>query len=61
MKDIKKGDLLMYQRCSCGEVNLTIGKIYEVLGVHNNLIMFLDDNGDRRVKSLLTKCFKKIN
>ena len=61
MKNIKKGDLVIYQKCSCGETDLTIGKIYEILEVRDNLIMFLDDNNNKRVKSLLTKCFKKID
>ena len=49
-QDIKKGDFVIYQKCVCGEVNLTIGKTYEVLGVKGHLIMFYDDKGDKRVK-----------
>lgn len=58
--NIKKGDFVIYQNCSCGEVNLTVGKKYEVLGTKNHLILFYDDNGDKRVKSLNTNCFKKL-
>lgn len=59
-QDIKKGDYVVYQKCVCGEVNLTIGKTYEVLGVKGHLIMFYDDKGDKRVKSINTRCFKKV-
>ena len=59
-QDIKKGDFVVYQKCVCGEVNLTIGKTYEVLGVKGHLIMFYDDKGDKRVKSINTMCFKKV-
>ena len=29
--DIKVGDFVIYQKCTCGEVNLTVGNKYEVL------------------------------
>ena len=56
---IRAGDYVIYQKCSCGDVNLTIGKKYEVLAIKNNLIMFYDDLGEKRVKSLNTRCFRK--
>ena len=59
--NIKRGDFVVYQKCSCGEVNLTEGKVYEVLGVKGDLIMFYDDNGEKRVKTLKSRCFKKVN
>ena len=57
--EIKTGDIVIYQICSCGDVNLTVGKEYKVLTVKNGLIMFIDDNGEKRVKSINTLCFKK--
>ena len=57
--DIKVGDFVVYQKCTCGEVNLTVGNKYEVLGIKGNLIMFYDDLGEKRVKSLGSRCFKK--
>lgn len=57
--DIKVGDYVIYQKCTCGETNLTVGKKYKVLAIKNNLIMFYDDNGEKRVKSLGSRCFKK--
>ena len=57
---VKVGDFVIYQKCSCGEVNLTEGKTYEVLATKGDLIMFYDDNWDKRVKTLKSGCFRKI-
>jgi hypothetical protein len=58
--NIKVGDFVIYQKCTCGEVNLTIGNKYEVLAIKGDLIMFYDDKGDKRVKTLNSRCFKKL-
>jgi hypothetical protein len=58
--NIKVGDFVIYQKCTCGEVNLTIGNKYEVLAIRGDLIMFYDDKGDKRVKTLNSRCFKKL-
>lgn len=58
--NIKVGDFVIYQKCTCGEVNLTIGNKYKVLAIRGDLIMFYDDKGDKRVKTLNSRCFKKL-
>lgn len=58
--NIKVGDFVIYQKCTCGEINLTIGNKYEVLAIKGDLIMFYDDKGDKRVKTLNSRCFKKL-
>ena len=58
--NIKVGYFVIYQKCTCGEVNLTIGNKYEVLAIRGDLIMFYDDKGDKRVKTLNSRCFKKL-
>ena len=58
--NIKVGDFVIYQKCTCGEVNLTIGNKYEVLAIKGDLIMFYDDKGNKRVKTLNSRCFRKL-
>lgn len=56
---LKVGDFVVYQKCTCGDSQLTHGKEYKVIEVHFPLFMFLDDCGDRRVRNFNTKCFYK--
>lgn len=57
--NVKVGDIVIYQKCACGESDLTVGKEYEVLAVKDSFIMFYDDNFNKRVKTLKNGCFYK--
>lgn len=54
---VKVGDKLEYQKCTCGD-DLTEGNVYEVLAVKGDMFMFLDDKGNKRVRSIRSNCFK---
>lgn len=56
----KVGDKLRYIKCSCGD-DLIVGNLYTVIGIKNGLFMFLDDNGNKRVRNLNSKCFEKVD
>jgi len=51
---------LIYGKCTCGD-DLHEGAIYEVLAVQGNMFMFLDSNGNKRVRNMKSHCFKKID
>lgn len=54
---VKVGDKLEYQKCTCGD-DLTEGHVYEVLAVKGDMFIFLDDKGNKRVRSTKSNCFK---
>lgn len=56
----KVGDKLIYGKCTCGD-DLHEGVIYEVIAVQGNMFMFLDSNGNKRVRNMKSHCFKKID
>ena len=56
-KNVTVGTILTYRKCSCGDVNMTIGGQYEVQAVKFPMVVYLDDKGEKRVKTLRTGCF----
>lgn len=54
--DLKVGDKLKYKKCTCGD-DLTIGNVYEVIATKNDMFIFLDDKGNKRVRSVKSGCF----
>lgn len=53
------GDKLVFNKCTCGD-DLREGHTYEVLATQNNLFMFIDSSGKKRVRNMNSKCFKKV-
>lgn len=56
----KKGDLLIFSNCTCGD-DLREGYIYKVVATQGDLFMFIDSSGNKRVRNMNSKCFKRLN
>lgn len=54
---MKIGDYVLYKNCTCGDGGLIDGHIYEILAVKPPLFIFLDENGDKRVRNIESRCF----
>ena len=59
-KELKVGDVVVFGKCACGQGALTVGSEYEVLAVQFPLFIFNDDNGEKRVRNIQSRCFKKV-
>lgn len=59
--ELKVGDIVVFGKCACGQGALTVGNQYEVLAVQHPLFIFNDDNGDKRVRNIESRCFKIIS
>ena len=53
------GDKLTFLKCTCGD-DLREGHTYEVIAVQDNLFMFIDSSGNKRVRNMNSKCFTKV-